>query len=396
MKILQEIFESQIQKYWSVERIGAKLIEHKMKALGVNPTPKQIASIKSHLKKRKSGTVRFKLNAEQDQVLLASKVAGGEPIRNLTIDFDDTDSSAEVLMHEFREGLSQIIPEIVVKQSALLLKRLKRNAPEMLKRRRGETSAFESRLAKRWRKGMDLLEAFLEISLEAGSDFNQEFRAEATQQHDHVFEVLTRLHARACQISSEILALLRAGHAVGAHARWRSLHEITVVGMLIRSGGTEIAERYLLHDGIESYKAALLYREQSDRLGYEPMTDEEFQTVEAKYQQLLSRFGLSYRREYGWAATALNKENPTFRDLEDHVQLMHLRPFYKMASHNVHANPKGVFFKLGLYPAGEEVLLAGPQRYGSCRPGRWNGNFSRPNHDYSSNDPTEYRQTRNF
>ena len=43
MKILQEIFESQIQKYWSVERIGAKLIEHKMKALGVNPTPKQIA-----------------------------------------------------------------------------------------------------------------------------------------------------------------------------------------------------------------------------------------------------------------------------------------------------------------------------------------------------------------
>jgi hypothetical protein len=47
---------------------------------------------------------------------------------------------------------------------------------------------------------------------------------------------------------------------------------------------------------------------------------------------------------------------------------MHLRPFYKMASHNVHANPKGVFFKLGLYAAGEEVLLAGPSDMGLADP----------------------------
>jgi Family of unknown function (DUF5677) len=126
--------------------------------------------------------------------------------------------------------------------------------------------------------------------------------------------------------------------------------------------------RYLLHDGVESYKAALLYQEQCNRLGYEPITDAELRAIEANYQRLLSRFGSSYRREYGWAATTLNKDNPTFRDLEEHVQLMHLRPFYKMASHNVHANPKGVFFKLGFYPAGEEVLLAGPSDTGLTDP----------------------------
>jgi hypothetical protein len=366
VKMMREIFDKEIQKFWTIDRIGAKVIQQKMQAMGINLTPKQIASIKSQL--RKQQTVRFKLNAEQDRVVLATKVATGESVKKLTIDFDDTDSSTESLIQEFRDSLSEIIPDVVTKQSATLLKALKRNAPKMLKRRRKDRTSFESRLTEKWRKGMDLLEAFLEIALEIGSDFNQEFGAEATLQHDHVFDVLIRLHARACQIASEILTLLRSGHADGAHARWRSLHEITVVAMVISSGGNDLAERYLLHDGVESYKAALLYREQFDRLGYEPMSDEEFRAVEAKYQQLLTRFGSSYRREYGWAATALTKDNPTFRDLEEHVQLMHLRPFYKMASHNVHANPKGVFFKLGLYPAGEEVLLAGPSDTGLTDP----------------------------
>jgi hypothetical protein len=40
-----------------------------------------------------------------------------------------------------------------------------------------------------------------------------------------------------------------------------------------------------------------------------------------------------------------------------------------MASHNVHANPKGVFFQLGL--AREPgLLLAGPSNAGLCDPGQ--------------------------
>jgi len=367
VKTMQEIFDKEIQKFWTVDRIGARIIQQKMQAMGIDLTPTQITCIKSQL--RKQHTVRFKFNAEQERALLASTVAGvEESVKNLTIDFEDTDSSAEGLMQEFRGSLSKIIPAVVAKESSILLNALKRNAPKMLKRRRKDRTSFESRVEKKWRKGMDLLEAFLEIALELGSDFNQEFRAEATQQNDYVFDVLVRLHARACQIASEILTLLRSGHADGAHARWRSLHEITVVAMVITSGGNNLAERYLLHDGVESYKAALLYRQQCDRLGYEPMTDEEFHAVEANYQQLLARFGSSYRRDYGWAATALNKENPTFRDLEDSVELSHLRPFYKMASHNVHANPKGVYFKLGLYPSSAEILLAGPSDTGLTDP----------------------------
>jgi hypothetical protein len=43
-------------------------------------------------------------------------------------------------------------------------------------------------------------------------------------------------------------------------------------------------------------------------------------------------------------------------------------PYYKMASHNVHANPRGIFFKLGII--GEtEVLLAGSSNAGLADPG---------------------------
>lgn len=46
-----------------------------------------------------------------------------------------------------------------------------------------------------------------------------------------------------------------------------------------------------------------------------------------------------------------------------------LRPFYKMASHNVHANPKGAFFKLSLYPRRQDILLACPSNIGLADPG---------------------------
>jgi len=47
--------------------------------------------------------------------------------------------------------------------------------------------------------------------------------------------------------------------------------------------------------------------------------------------------------------------------------LEHLRPYYRMASHNVHANPKGLRFRLGILDT-EDILLAGPSNYGLADP----------------------------
>ena len=105
-------------------------------------------------------------------------------------------------------------------------------------------------------------------------------------------------------------------------------------------------------------------------LGYEPLSEQEFNEIKSAYQHLVSRFGLAYKESYGWAEPVIGKRKPTFRDIEEKAGLDHLRPFYKMASHNVHANPKSVFFKLGLYPRSQDILLAGPSNTGLADPGQ--------------------------
>jgi hypothetical protein len=51
----------------------------------------------------------------------------------------------------------------------------------------------------------------LTISREFGESLNQETRASSSDETRYRVEVLTRLHARGCQVVEEILALLSAG-----------------------------------------------------------------------------------------------------------------------------------------------------------------------------------------
>jgi hypothetical protein len=138
----------------------------------------------------------------------------------------------------------------------------------------------------------------------------------------------------------------------------------------IGSFGEETARKYILHQGIESYKAALLYQDNCERLGYEPMTDEEIDKLKDNREKLIIQFGKNYSGDYGWATIETGVKQPTFRDIEKKIEMAHMRPFYKMASHNVHANPKGVLFKLGLLPIEPEILLAGPSIIGLDEPGQ--------------------------
>ena len=260
------------------------------------------------------------------------------------------------------------MPAIVQGSSEILLKRLKQSGRSVMKMHRRERAAFESRLGRTWGKALDLLEIFLGVCLEAGSDFNKEFRPDAAKERDYIFEVLTRLHARACQIGSEILCLLKSGFADGAHARWRTLHEVAVVALFVKQHGNTVAERYLYHDAVEAYRAGQQYQVDCEALGYEPLTEQELAEIQSEYQRAVNRFGLSFKNVYGWAAEALGIPDPKFSHIEQAVGLEHWRPYYQLASHNVHPNPKGVLFKLGL-SGSENLLLAGPSDFGLADPG---------------------------
>ena len=92
------------------------------------------------------------------------------------------------------------------------------------------------------------------------------------------------------------------------------------------------------------------------------------ESPKAVHDELIDRFGRSYKNNYGWASSVLNKDKPNFSDIEEYSGFDHLRPYYKLASHNVHANPKGVSFRLGLLGNTQNILLAGPSNYGFTDP----------------------------
>lgn len=274
----------------------------------------------------------------------------------------------EAELRRFIERIPQVVPEIVKDIADSTLRTLKEDASVMLKERRAYTTKFEKRTQRRWEPALDLLEMFLVIACEAGAEFNDTFREEASYQSDNVFDVITRLHARGCQIGFEILTLIKSGFADAAHARWRTLHENAVVAFVITKHGQEIAKRYLLHEAIESYKALCQYQKNCAALNAEPYTEDEVKKAKEIHDALVKRFGSSFKDDYGWAAGALGKKRVSFGDLEAEAGLGHLRPYYKMASHNVHANIKGAKFKLGLGLEKQPLLLAGPSSYGFADP----------------------------
>jgi hypothetical protein len=251
-----------------------------------------------------------------------------------------------------------------------ILQALKRGAPAMRRDRAALFNGFEKRLYRSWRRPLDLTEMLLVIAAESGELFSDQWPWSESEDQDLVFDVLRRLHARGCQVAHEIFTLLKSGYASGAHARWRALHETAVTSAFIAKHGKETAERYLLHEHVEAYKAALGYQKHRKALGVRPYRKTELDQMKANRDQLVARYGKAFNGNYGWAAAALQRsdEGVGFVDIEATVQLDHWRPYYKMASHPVHANPKAIAFNLGLRHR-QRLLLTGPSDLGLTDPG---------------------------
>ena len=273
-------------------------------------------------------------------------------------------------------AVHEAVAAATARSGRALAEHLKYDGPPMLARRRAERRGFERRLARRWARPIDLAEMALVVAYEAGEAFNATHRPQAAAQGDAKFEVLVQLHARACRIAEEILVLLKAGFGQAAQARWRALHEVAVVALFIKQHDQDTAERYLLHENIEGYRALRELEPLTARLDHDPISDAEIRAAQEAYDDLVARYGPKYAGPYGWAHAALVSDDSAFNDrvtfatLEEAVELDHLRPYYRMASHGTHANPKGILFTPDLMSSQPPILLAGPSSTGFADPGQ--------------------------
>ena len=229
-----------------------------------------------------------------------------------------------------------------------------------------QRAAFEARLEARWGPGLDVADLVIQEALESGMWAYSLAAPAAAACQNHKFEALARLHGKAVMTAGEVRVLLRSGYSSGALARWRTLHEVWVVSLLLLNGDDELSRRYLHHDVVETLKAQEEYEETWEALDQEPpdWTADERDEVRA---ELADEFGPAFLRDYGWAAPLFNDKAPKFKQLQERVELDHWRGYYRMASHGTHANPKGISWNIQILTP-VEMIWAGPSNAGLADP----------------------------
>ncbi len=230
----------------------------------------------------------------------------------------------------------------------------------------GEQAEFEARLEARWGRGLDLADLAVDQAFESGKWANDRLQAAASTALDGQHEALIRLHCKAVMTAREVMLLLRSGYSSGALARWRTLHEVWVVFLLLVQGDTELSRRYLAHEAFENFKGQEDYEQTWEAIGLEPPDWDPAERDEIR-AQLENEFGSEFWNPYGWAAQALDLKSPTFGDLQKRVGLDGWRGFYRLASQGTHANPKGTLWNIQSREP-TEVAWAGPSDSGLADP----------------------------
>jgi hypothetical protein len=355
VQILQKAVEQAVQGM--PNQFLAQLIVNKLASKGITLSARERQRLTERLRAGRLGTLRFRCRSLSNQ--------------HMQIEFTpDEIQQAEQKFSEFIKGkLPGLILASTEQASKGILGDLKRKWRAESRRQNRALSAFRARLYGRWGDGIESLRMLATISRELGARINEDLRDPSrTKSCKHLIEVLTRSHARSCQITEEIVCLLAAGFADGAMARWRTMHEIAVTASFIAAKGEDLAERYVLHQVVESKRGADEHERHRKRLGSKPLRKSGMEKLEASFAALRARFGANFVTPYGWAAHHLNVRKPTLAQIEQAAGIDHLRPYYRLASHPVHANPKGVFFKLGLPHS--PIILAGPSNAGLSDPGQ--------------------------
>lgn len=279
---------------------------------------------------------------------------------------------AESTTNTTEDDLAVELTEVISRQAKDMSGHIAKRAGSVARMWNRQLVSFRRRLRKSWGISFDLLDMLYVLSLEAGSELNHQCILAGSRDIDSVLDVLLRIHARSCQVYAEITCLMQGGFASGAHARWRSLHELSATAFFIKKYGEPTATRFRDHEVVDSYRALLEYQRHCDQLCYEPASDDEVRRLTEMKDRMVAKYPGEYFNEpYGWAGFALGKKVTGFALIEEASGIGHLRPQYKMASNWVHAQFKGTRFNIGLADASPQVMLCGPADAGFCDPGQF-------------------------
>jgi hypothetical protein len=286
----------------------------------------------------------------QDPIVEQLWAAYCEQLLPLGIDPSNPSPDVTPFFEFVRQNVVQSIPVLTASQ----MRTWAEAAPDDLRIRVDERKDVAERVERVWGDALRLLDQLLSVSEELGMIFVNRLVA-VRGNWPLTLRVLVGLHTRGVQVGEEVLVLLRNGFAAGGEGRWRTLHEIAVVGAFIAKHGEDTAERYILHNGVQVERSMRLEQRYHEKLRIEPYSQEEMKAAKADVNALRKRFGKVFETDYGWAAAALrydpkDRRGPTFAELEASLEAAHFRPVYSSASHAIHASVLGLLQNPGQDP----------------------------------------------
>ncbi len=211
---------------------------------------------------------------------------------------------------------------------------------------------------------------FMDLTVTINTHMTKHFDVDKFPEDERLkFGQLVHLHVKGCQIANEICTLIKSGYADAALARWRTLHETSVVFIALFTNDLEVSKMFFEYQFIEKLKRVKTFQIHHGTLNWRPPDENTIKLLEEKRDELRNRYGGGFLKEYGWTIKFLPEGKRNFAGLEEDSGLSYLRPFYQWANKGVHAGPEGTFSRLGFdeinIPRG---YLAGPLRYGMVDP----------------------------
>jgi hypothetical protein len=364
MGVLQENLERVIHTSFSEDAMLKAVIRKAFRARKIELNDGQLAEI----------LASFKGATDATGFGTSVTVDGGDGEVNLIMTSDDFKNALDQFMDDAGKGIEAGLAASLETMPQKLLESVYDHASESLRCNRLLARGFTRRLRQRWGRGFTLLEILIDIARESGQGLLADLQKESgeptdTSKDSALIDVLFGLHVRACRMASEVLCLMCGGFSEGANARWRSLHEVAVIAMFISQRQGDLPERYLRHAAVERCRAARQYQQHCAVLGHEPLQPAELDALEKEMGVAISDYGTPFGHDYGWAADALKLNKPTFSAIEQHVNLDHWHPYYRMACHSIHAGSQSLFWSLSI-PRGNDLrLLAGASDAGMADPG---------------------------
>lgn len=283
-------------------------------------------------------------------------------------------------LYELAEDLEDIssekLAEISKSLAAPMLKNYLNSSFENYQAALQERHDFESRNVDKWQQAFSLFDSYIQLAFELVAEYRRHNEVSAEKAEDHQFIALIQLHAKAILVARETQALVSAGFADGAMARWRTSHELAVCSRAIALS-EESGFRFLLSEHVKNANGMRCYEEYRERLNHAPFTQEMREINLQREAEALAILGNDYSKksDYEWArplatTNGISKNKRiSLKTLEELVGLDHYRPYFSWACEKNHAPSKVNYANLGTSCSESNPLfLVGASSFGHLEP----------------------------